>query len=313
MADVAPEEQAAEQPARNERFAVQGAVEIEVAIGVGRVAVHLDEHAQGATEATVEVRHQPSAQGRWPADMNAMLGWVDEQFGERLGELLGTNWRGSPADAVAQTRIEQAGGRLIVQSPQAMPARAVALAVTVHAPAGSAPTIKTSTADVAVTGQSGRVDISTGSGDVTLADTHGTCRVRTGSGTVRLGTVHDDLSARTGSGAVEVAGVSGSASAVTGTGAVWFGEASGDVFARTGSGNIAVADARSGSVELNTGSGDLRIGIGNGVTGEIEISSDTGRVVSELDVEAEAPAEQSPLTVHARTGTGNAVVRKSGL
>ena len=290
-----------------------GAIELEVTTGVGRVDVYLAEQTPDGTEATVEIRHDPSTTGPRPEGVNAMLGWVNEQFGEQLGELLGTDWRGSPADALAQTRIERTGSRLVVQPPQSMPARQIALAVTVHAPAGSAPAIKTSTAEVTVTGKASRVDISTGSGDVTLDDTDGTCRVRTGSGAVRLRTVHDDLSVRTGSGSVEVAEVPGSASAVTGTGAVWFGQTSGDIFARTGSGNIAVADARSGSVELNTGSGDLRIGIGSGVTGEIDVSSDTGRVVSELDVATEPPSEQAALTVHARTGTGNAVLRKSGL
>lgn len=309
MAEVSTENQAEQHPARNERFSVPGALEIEVTAGIGPVTVRLQEQPQDAAEATVEVRHDPSARAPLADGMNAMLSWVGEQFGEQFG----TGLQASPADALAQTRIEQTGNRLVVRAPQAMPARQVALAVTVHAPAGSAPAIKTSTADVTVTGTAGRVDISTGSGDVALDDIRDTCRVRTGSGALRVRTVHDDLSVRTGGGNVEIAAVPGSASAVTSTGPVWFGETFGEVFARTGSGSIAVADARSGSVELNTGSGDLRIGIGSGVTGEIDVSSDTGRVVSELDVTAEPPSEQAELTVHARTGTGNAVLRKSGL
>lgn len=302
-----------EPAARTERFAVSEPLAIDVAVSAGNVTVHLVPDTAGTTTgsadgAVVEVRHDPSARASWSDGVNAMLnlfGGVTEQFGGM--------WNANPADAPAEARIEQTDNRLVVHSPTAVPLRGVPLAVTVHAPAGSDLTVTTSTADVAVTGQPGTAEFSTGSGDVTIADESTSCRARTGSGTLRLGTVRANLNARSGSGAVEITAASGSANAVTGSGAVWFGEVTGDVFARTGNGNLAVADARSGTVELHTGSGDLRIGIGSGVTSEVDVSSGTGRVVSELDVAGEQPSEHNDLRIHARTGTGNAVLRRSGL
>lgn len=302
---------------RIERFSTTEPVHIDVSLGTGNVTVHLAANPAGSestestpgTEVVVELEHEPTAGGSWADGMNAMLNLFSSQFAEQFGN----QWRGNPADALAQARVEQVGGRLVVHSPEALPLRGIPLAVTIHAPAGSDLSAKTSTGDVAVTGQLGRGDVSTSSGTVTLAGTSDRCRARTGSGQLRLGAVSGELTARSSSGGVEVTAASGSASVVTGSGAVWFGEVTGDVLARTGSGNIAVADARSGTLELNTGSGDLRIGIGSGVTSEIDVSSGTGRVLSELDVAGEAPSEQSHLRIHARTGTGNAVLRQSGL
>src|SRR5699024_2996220 len=225
------------------------------------------------------------------AGMHAMVNLVGSQFAEQFGGA----WRANPDDAVTGARVEHLDGRILVRAPETPTLRNVPLAVTIHAPADSGLSGKTSTADITVTGRAGESNVSTGSGTVTMAepvDTSDRCRVRTGAGHVRLGTVAGGFDAHTSSGAVEVTAVSGSASATTGAGAVWFGEVTGAVFARTGSGSIAVADARSGTAELNTGSGDLRVGIGRGVTSELDVSAGTGRVVSEMEVCIESsPAE----------------------
>lgn len=298
-----------EELVRDERFQVPGKLDIEVSISTGSVALHLAEprNEDGSGEATVELRHDPSAGAPWTDGMNAMLSWVGEHFAEQFG----TDLRASPADAIGQTRVEQVGGSLVVSSPSAMPARNVPLAVTVHAPTGSQLNIRTSTGDVTVTGDAGQREVSTGSGGITIERAAPESKLRTGSGSVKLGAAPDGLNVRTGSGDTEIRALGGSAGVVTGSGAVWLGETTGEVLARTGSGNIAVADARSGTVELSTGSGDLRIGIGSGVLCELDVSSGSGRALSELDVADEAPEQQAELTVHARTGTGNAIVRRS--
>lgn len=291
-----------EELVRSQTFDATGPLELNVDITVGRVDVRL---AEGPVLA--EVRHAPSEQAPWTEGVSNLLSWVGERFGGQLG----TDLASSPAEAVAQCRIEQVGNRLTVAGPKPLPLRNVPLAVTLHAPEGSHLTVRAGAAEVAVTGPAGRVDVATGSGGVSIETADGAATLRTGSGGIKAGALRAGLQLRSGSGDVDIAELPASGTVATGSGAVRLGEVSGSVLVRTSSGDLSVADAAAGSVEAITGSGDVRVGVRRGVAAEIELSSGSGRVSSELDV-AETPPEQDvPLTVRARTGSGDAVVTRA--
>ncbi|MFJ4101777.1 DUF4097 family beta strand repeat-containing protein [Amycolatopsis japonica] len=290
---------AGEETVRVEDFEAEGPIEVDVSVAIGRVTIELtDENGVHA-----EVRRDGGEQQPWVDGMTSLLSWVGERFGDQLGG----SPVGSADDAVAQTRIEKVGNRLVVQAPKAWQLKNVPLAVTVRAPAGSHLEVRAGAADVTVAGIAGRADIMTGAGKIALERADGSAIVRTGTGDIKLGPTLSGLQLRTGSGSVEAASVSGSATVATGTGDVWLGEVAGEVLARTGSGSLSVADAASGTLELTTGSGEVRVAIRGGVQAEIDLSSTTGSVSSELDVAESAPSEVS-LKVRARTGTGDAVV-----
>ncbi|MDT8914820.1 DUF4097 family beta strand repeat-containing protein [Amycolatopsis sp. PS_44_ISF1] len=289
--------------ARSREFDADGPLELDVGVTIGRVELVLDR----ASGARVELRHDAGEQPPWVSGVSNLLSWVGERFGDQLGVDPG----GSAADAVQQARVEKTGNRLVVRAPKAWQLRNVPLSVTVHAPSGSHVEVRAGAADVTVTGSAGRADILTGSGEVSLERADGSAIVRTGTGGVKLGPTLAGLQLRTGSGSVEAASVAGSATLATGTGDVWLGAVAGDVLARTGSGDLSVADAASGSLELTTGSGEVRIGIRGGVAAEVELASAAGRVSSELDVSDTPPATGAALRIRARTGTGNAVVTRA--
>ncbi|OLZ45081.1 DUF4097 family beta strand repeat-containing protein [Amycolatopsis keratiniphila] len=295
---------AGEETVRAEDFEAEGPIEVDVSVAIGRVTIELtDENGVHA-----EVRRDGGEQQPWVDGMTSLLSWVGERFGDQLGgSPVGS--AGSVGDAVAQTRIEKVGNRLVVQAPKAWQLKNVPLAVTVRAPAGSHLEVRAGAADVTVTGIAGRADILTGAGKVGLERTDGSAIVRTGTGDVKLGATLSGLQLRTGSGSVEASSLCGSATIATGTGDVWLGEIAGDVLARTGSGDVSVTDAAFGSLELTTGSGAVRVAIRGRVRAEIDLSSTTGSVSSELDVADSAPTEgEVVLKVRARTGTGDAVV-----
>ncbi|UOX89923.1 DUF4097 domain-containing protein [Amycolatopsis sp. FBCC-B4732] len=293
----------ADELVRVDDFEAEGPLELDVSVTIGRVEVVLD----GDSGARVELRHDQGEQQPWVAGVNNLLSWVGERFGDQLG----VDPASSPAEAVRQSRIEKLGNRLVVQAPKAWQLRNVALSVKVHAPAGSHVEVRAGAADVTVTGSAGRVDLLTGSGEVKLDRADGSATIRTGSGGITLGPTLAGLQLRSGSGHVEASSVAGSATLATGTGNVWLGAVSGEVMARTGSGDLSVADAASGSLDLITGSGEVRIGIRGGTAAEIDLTSSGGRVSSELDVLAAAPEGDVKLRVRARTGSGNAVVTRA--
>ncbi|QFU92330.1 DUF4097 family beta strand repeat-containing protein [Amycolatopsis sp. YIM 10] len=301
---------------RTANFPSTGPIELDVSITVGRVEIVLadsngsnenTENTENA-ETTVELRHEPNAQAPWADGVNAVLSWVTERFGDQFD----TDVLGSPAEAVRQSRIEQVGDQVIVRGPKALPLRKVPLTVTVHAPRGSHLGIRAGAADVTVTGTAGRASISTGSGDVSLGETKAAANVRTGSGEVQLGPSTYGLQVRSGSGAVRLAAPTGSATVVTGTGDIWLGAVTGDVMVRSGSGDLTVAEAKSGSMELNTGSGEIRFGVASGITAEVDVSTVSGRVSSELPVRESPPEEAAAVRARMRTGSGDAVVTSAG-
>ncbi|MFB9689142.1 DUF4097 family beta strand repeat-containing protein [Amycolatopsis plumensis] len=298
-----PTEEPNDELVRVDEFETDVPLELDLSVTIGRVEVVLE----GDSGARVELRHDQGEQQPWVAGVNSLLSWVGERFGDQLG----VDPSASPAEAVRQSRIEKLGNRLVVSAPKAWQLRNVALAVKVHAPAGSHVEVRAGAADVTVTGSAGRVDLLTGSGEVKLDRADGSATIRTGSGAVKLGPTLGGLQLRSGSGHVEASSISGSATLATGTGDVWLGAVSGEVMARTGSGDLSVADAASGTLDLITGSGEVRVGIRGGTSAEVDLTSSSGRVSSELDVAETAPEGGVKLKVRARTGTGNAVVTRA--
>ncbi|MGW4400484.1 DUF4097 family beta strand repeat-containing protein [Amycolatopsis nivea] len=288
---------------RLQDFEADGPVELDLGVTIGRVEVVLGRESG----VTVRLQHDAGEQPSWVNGVSSLLSWVGEKFGDQFGGVP----EFSVADAVRQARIEKTGNRVVVRAAKAWQLRNVPVAVTVHAPAGSHLEVRAGSADVTVTGAAGRADILTGSGEVSLERADGAATIRTGTGAVKLGPTLAGLQLRSGSGSVEAASIAGPATLGTGTGNVWLGAVEGDVMARTGSGDLSVADAASGSLELITGSGEVRVGIRSGVRAEVELASAAGRVSSELDVSDTPPEDAVALKVRARTGTGNAVVTRA--
>ncbi|MBB3665077.1 hypothetical protein FB384_004028 [Prauserella sediminis] len=284
------------EPMRTEAFEASDPVDIDVDIPFGRVAVHL-----GGEPGSVEIRHDPAAHLPWTESVAGILSWVGDRFGTE--DLVG-----SPEEAIAQCCIEREARALVVRGPQALPLHGVPLAVTVHAPEGSAVRVRAAAGPVTVTGTAHRLELTTGSGEVRVGDADGPATIRAGGGDVTTGTLRGGLQLRASRGDVAVAALPATGSVTTAGGAVRLGEVTGDVLVRTSSGDVTVADAGAGTVEATTGSGTIRIGVRSGVAAEIDLSSGSGRVRSELDVADMAPDREVPLAVRARTGAGDVVV-----
>ncbi len=285
---------------RRQSFEHEGAAEIDVATGPGRIEVRLVDEPG----VHVEVRHDPSGASPFALGMSNLMSWIGSQFGQVAEEA-----PVSPAaEAVRQTRVDFTSGRLVVRTPKDMHLRNVAVAVSVQAPVGSHVTARSGSGDLNVSGAAGRLELTTGSGRVSTDQASGSAKVDTGSGVVRLGPMAAGVRAKTGSGDVEVTAVGGVSTVITGSGDVWLGAVSNDVLARTGSGNVTIANASAGQLELHTGSGAIRVGVREGNRAEIDLSSGSGEARSDLDLSS-APPESAPgLRIRGRTGSGSALV-----
>lgn len=286
---------------RKQSFAAEGPLELDLSIGSGRIEVHLTDESG----VDVEVRHDPSAANPLTQGISGLIGWFSDQFG---GQFPWGSADFSPIEAVRQTRIDMTGQRLLVRTPKSYGFRHIPLDITVHAPSGSRIDARSSTGNVTVTGSAGRVDVQSGSGDIVVDRADGNATVRTGSGAVRLGPMLAGLQIRSGSGDIEISSIADAASLGTGSGDVWLGAVQGEVTVRTGSGNVTVADAAAGSIDLLTGSGEIRVGVRSGTAALVDLVSGSGQAHSELDLLDNPPSSESKVRVRGRTGYGNAVV-----
>ncbi|MER7434780.1 DUF4097 family beta strand repeat-containing protein [Pseudonocardia alni] len=313
-------------PSRSERFDCAGAAEIEVTTGAGRVRIDL---VDGADEVLAQVTADRST-APWSGGLGGLLDWIGSSMtggsgvpragagwsGRGFDPIVGAPWEatGDPsADAVDAVTIEWSASsqRLVVRGSDDPALGAVPLVVTVFAPAGSRPAVRTGAASVELTGRASWAAVRTGSGAARVAQVHGDADVTTGSGSIDLGTCSGRAHLRAGSGGVEAGSLGGASRIRTGSGDVRVGELTADLEVRSGSGDVVVADAVSGDVRLGTGSGSVRVGVHSGVAAELDLSTGSGRARSELDVRHDTPSTAPAVRLSGRTGSGDVLVTRA--
>lgn len=230
-----------------------------------------------------------------------------------------------------QTIVEQRGDEIVVLAPRRSTAffrRTPDIDLNVRLPLDSAVDVRVNAGDVQTRGRlagaqiksgsgdvdldlvGARVDVATGSGDISLRQGGGRTDLRTGSGSIAVQEVSDAATLATGSGAVTVQQAGATIRISSGSGDIQVARALSDVSITSGSGDQQVRRAQSGRISCQTASGDVHIGIAEGVPAWLDVHSLTGAVHSALG-ESEPPAEdETTVSVHANTVSGDiALVR----
>jgi DUF4097 and DUF4098 domain-containing protein YvlB len=171
--------------------------------------------------------------------------------------------------------------------------------------------IKTGSADVSISADIDRSKIISGSGDITVGNaTDLDCS--TGSGNISVARV-DGNGARlnSGSGDVSVGEVNCPITAKSGTGEVVVKSLRGaNLQANSGSGDIAVS-ATTGSVDLRSASGSLTVGVADNLPAWLDVNSVSGDI--RIGLESTTPPEpgESYLTLRARTASGDISIHRA--
>lgn len=231
--------------------------------------------------------------------------------------------------AAQQTTVTCADGVLRVKGPRKRSpfGRPGSLDVTIELPAGSTVEGTSPLADFHCAGPLGECRLRTSLGDIRVADA-ATAHLRTGHGDIRLDHARGDAEI-TGSGRIDVGEIRGAATVKNAGGETVIGEVGGDLRATSSNGRIAVGvahagvDARSargdirigevarGRISLQSGAGDLEIGIRESTAAWLQVHTRFGSVRNSLGpAEGPRPGEEAA-EVHAQTGVGDIVVRRS--
>jgi DUF4097 and DUF4098 domain-containing protein YvlB len=171
--------------------------------------------------------------------------------------------------------------------------------------------------------------ITVGSADVVVRAIIGRSKIASGSGDIRVGHA-TDLECSTGSGNISVEAVGGQgARLVSGSGDITVAEARCPVSARSGSGQVTVKSVHhhhvqansgsgdiavsktSGTVDLRTASGSLTVGVADGLPAWLDLDSGAGEIRIGLDSTHQPPPHEAYVSVRARTASGHITVQRA--
>lgn len=233
--------------------------------------------------------------------------------------------------AAEETTVTLDGQRLTVVSPKprfTIVGPSESIDVRVELPTGSRLSAEVELGWVRTTGRLGatRIKASSGkasveqSGDLWLRAGHGSTQVGTADGDVEITADHGQITLgrstgrvllKASHGSVRVAEAGGDLEAKLSYGDLEVGRALGSVTAKTAYGDIALHEVSGGSVEVESGYGEVSVGVREGVPAWLDLSSKNGRVRNELEADRAAAGSEQAVAVRARTQLGDITVRRA--
>ncbi|MEV7772596.1 DUF4097 family beta strand repeat-containing protein [Kitasatospora sp. NPDC086791] len=238
--------------------------------------------------------------------------------------------READVKAAELTQVDFSGGRLTLKGPKqrtVFSSKKGSIEVLVELPAGSQVHADSPMADFVAEGPLGdcrlktsmgriqvdradSVRLKTDMGDIRLGAIAGDAEV-TGSGRIEIGTVGGVLTVKNSNGDTEIEEVRGELTANASNGRIHVGLAGAGVDARSANGHLRVGRVVRGKVTLQTGVGDVEVGIAEGTAAWLDVHSKFGGVRNSLG-ETQGPGDARE-TVEVRAGTqvGSIIIRRA--
>jgi DUF4097 and DUF4098 domain-containing protein YvlB len=173
--------------------------------------------------------------------------------------------------------------------------RKVDVRLAIRAPRGANVKAETASADLRGRGQFGSLDAKAASGDVELDEVARDASVGAASGDVKIRSVGGGADVSTASGDVALGRVAGETLVRTASGDVTVDDAGAGVKMKSASGDQRIAAVAAGSVELQSMSGDISVGIRQGSNVWVDARAMSGDLSSEVELGEEQPADDAPL------------------
>jgi DUF4097 and DUF4098 domain-containing protein YvlB len=238
-------------------------------------------------------------------------------------------------ELIERTTVEHRKDTVIVKVPHLHGRRFLrrnGVTIRIVVPEGSSVTAVTASADVDAIGLLGAADLTTASGDVTTDDVTTGVRAKTASGDFTLGSVGGDLRMTTASGSLRCSRVGGRATFSTASGDVEIGSAGDRVEVRATSGHVRLGDLACGANVVNVSgdvrvlalsegalhvrsvSGDVAVGVAEGVELHVDVETMSGRVHSAIPLDdhpGTAPRPGKKADVSVRNVSGNVEIERA--
>jgi DUF4097 and DUF4098 domain-containing protein YvlB len=237
--------------------------------------------------------------------------------------------RAADIAAAEQTRVEYGGGRLLVTGPKGWNfGRGGSIDVEVALPTDSEIRGVSGAGHLLATGRLGscqhktgagdidietgrHLNLQTGAGDISVGSTTGHIQITTGTGRLRIGRVDGQAIIKNSNGDTSVGKMTGDLRVRMGNGTLTVDEAAGTVVAKTAHGDMRLGDLSSGAVTLQTGVGNIDVGIRTGVAAWLDLNTQVGTAQTSLEATAQPQRGEDAVEVRARSFHGDINVRHS--
>jgi hypothetical protein len=233
--------------------------------------------------------------------------------------------------AAEQTQVEYANGRLLVRAPRnkfrTLFGRNPSIDLTIELPNDSRVDARAwgdfrsegrlgeSTFDMAAGSirldQAARLKVRTAAGDVSVGRSGGPAEVTTSAGRIWIGEIGGAAALKTSSGGITVGEAAGDLRLNTANGDITVDLALAGVTAKTAFGSVRIGEVVRGSVTLESGFGQLELGIREGTAAWLDVSSQQGSVRSDLDAADGPGSAEEAVEVRAHTRFGDVTIRRS--
>lgn len=239
--------------------------------------------------------------------------------------------KAADARAAEDTQVTFADGRLTVTGARPRltwlgPTGSVD--VTVELPAHSRVTVDTGAGAARTSGPLGATRVKSGLGSVdiesstdlwikashgnaSVGEATGSVEVTTDHGQVRIGAVGGDVIARSSHGSIAIDQVTGDLDAKLSYGDLSVGRADASATATTAYGAIHLHEVSGGSIQLDSGFGEITVGVRRGVPAWLDLSSKSGHVRNQLEAQAAPAADEPSVAVRARTAVGDITITRA--
>jgi len=270
-----------------------------------------------------------------PIDLaiNLQVGGIEVFAGDRTDTVV-TVSATNPAKAIdrrgaEETKVDFDGQRITIVGPRPRmswfgPTESVD--VKVELPTGSRLTAEIAAGGLLTVGRLGATRIKSSTGPVDV-DTTGDLWLRASHGNATLGAAEGGIEITADHGQIRVGTVTGDAILKASHGTIMVGESGGDldaklsygdleitkalasVAAKTAYGSIQLREVSSGSIQVESGYGQVTIGVRPGVPAWLDLSSKDGHVRNQLAGDRAPDASEQAVAVRARTQYGDITIQ----
>jgi DUF4097 and DUF4098 domain-containing protein YvlB len=146
-------------------------------------------------------------------------------------------------------------------------------------------------------------------GDASVATVDGSADITASYGQIRVDTVTGDALLKASYGGIRIGDTRGDLEAKLSYGDIDVASSQGDVTVKTAFGGIDLGEVSKGSIDVQTGFGQIYVGVRDGVPAWLDLSSKKGRVHNDLGQDAAPASTEETVSVRARTQGGDITVR----
>ncbi len=233
--------------------------------------------------------------------------------------------------AAQETEVGFAAGNLTVKAPRGWKMyappnawRSASIDVTIEVPTGSRLRGASHMCRFLVTGELGQCELKTHVGDmqlekagpleltggnITVDQVVSSAKVTTSIGSVRISEINGSAVVKNTNGDTTIREVTGHLQVNAATGNITVERLRGSVTAKTANGNIRIGDASRGTLQLQTSTGRLEVGIHPGSAAYLDVNTKTGTLQNLMETADEPAPEEETVHVYARSSYGNIMIR----